>query len=110
MWIKTMDGGVVSISDDCLAEIYTSSNGILYYCDDARRRIIYESPKNNEAEAQEVLDYIWHRLEMNKNTCDLTRFKNREAERSAEWPGCEYDDKPKVHRNFEYEGIPEADK
>lgn len=107
MWIKTMDGDLLMV-DGQTSRILINSFGHVAYQDKDLTQILLYKPIG--AEAQEVLDYIWHRLEMNKNTCDLTRFKNREAERSAEWPGCEYTDKPKVHRNFEYEGIPEADK
>jgi predicted mannosyl-3-phosphoglycerate phosphatase (HAD superfamily) len=109
MWIKAYNGNLISINGRSIflqKDYYTEH--LTSYRILVGDILVYQS--EHEQEAQEVLDYIWHRLEMNKNTCDLTRFKNREAERSAEWPGCEYDDKPKVHRNFEYDGIPEADK
>ncbi len=109
MWIKTIGGDRL---------VNTSGKGICMASFKEKGReenhivVGGESIYKNQfkAEAQEVLDYIWHRLEMNKNTCDLTRFKNAEAEKSAKWPGCEYEEKPKVHRNFNYDGIPEADK
>lgn len=109
MWIKAYNGNLINING---RSVYIgpgsrTENGLVFKVI-AGDVLVYQN--GSKEECQKVLDYIWSRLEMGRNTCDLSRYKNAEAERSAEWPGCEYTEKPKVHRNFEYDGIPEADK
>ena len=43
-----------------------------------------------EEDCEKVLDYIWHRLESGRSTCDIEKAFRIEAEQSAKWPGCGY--------------------
>ena len=84
MWVRkgknrihNIAGGVFLVIKDYQVIYFSGSDGFVLFA-------------GAEEDCEKVLDYIWHRLESGKSTCDLEKAFQIEAEQSAKWPGCGY--------------------
>ena len=75
--IQNIASGVFLVIEDYQVICFSKNDGVVLFA-------------GAEKDCEKVLDYIWHRLESGKSTCDLEKAFRIEAEQSAKWPGCGY--------------------